>query len=112
MLKRLRDALVKVWTLDSYGKTFQKYPVSYRDFDHTLKHVDKARAKLSMMTEEADHFDGMEFDKAEIEKYIADIIISTVRLAEVAPCGPIDIDKAVYKRMVTKMGVVIPEEGK
>ncbi len=104
MLKLLRDRLRELWTNEEYSPEFNAYPALHRDFDHALKHVQKPAQKLQNMCEEADHaWTGMTWSREEIEKYLADIIISAVRAAEKAPCGRIDLEKAIRERIKDKM---------
>ena len=109
MLKRLTEALRKAWTEETYSEEFQARNSIYKNFDHALKHIDKARARLMMMTEEADHHREPLacFPKGDIEKYLADIVISVARAAETCPWGPIDLEKAVRERMAKKMDVIL-----
>lgn len=105
MLKLLQTELPKLWTDELYSKEFLASTSKYRDFDHALKHVLKSAVKLLEMTEEADHsgagpgaFDGM-------KKYLADLIICTVRLSLTNPDGgAIDLEQAVLERIERKMG--------
>ncbi len=110
MLKILQEELPKLWTDELYSKQFKSSPSPYKDFDHALKHVLKAAGKLLEMTEEADHrgvpspfedtVSGFEGSK----KYLADLVISTVRMALTCPDGPIDLEQAVLDRIERKMG--------
>jgi hypothetical protein len=107
MLKMLATALRKAWTEETYSQEFQARESMHKNFDHALKHVDKARSKLHMMCEEADHFDRPMtcFPREEAEKYLADLIISAVRAAETFPLGGVDLEKAVLLRLKAKMGI-------
>lgn len=106
MLKQLQEAIEKAWTQNGYSEEFNKSPSKYKDFDHALKHVIKATAKLVSITEEADH-DGVVVNLLDdaIKKYVADLVISTVRLANTCPLGKFDIEEAVRTRMLVKMDV-------
>lgn len=106
-LKLLQDGLKKLWTNELYSGTFNASPLKHKDFDHALKHVFKAAARLQEMTEEVDHSDEIVFDKGAIRKYLSDLIISTIRLANVCPIGEIDIEASVFDRIERKMGVKI-----
>jgi hypothetical protein len=109
-LKLLQDGLKKLWTNELYSKTFNASPVKHKDFDHALKHVRKATQALENMTEVVDHSDEVVHDPAAIRKYIADIIISAVRLANVCPTGEINVEQAVFNRVEQKMGAAIERE--
>ncbi len=107
MLKLLAAVLKKAWTEETYSQEFQAREAIEKNFDHALKHVDKARAKLAMMCEEADHQDRILscFPRADVEKYLADLIISTVRAAATCPLGPVDLEQAVRDRLKAKMDI-------
>ena len=109
MLKLLEKELPKLWTDEFYGKRFLESPSTYKDFDHALKHVLKAAVKLQNMVEEADH-DTAFFPISEMEKYLADLVISTVRAALKAPGGSIDLEKAIVGRIESKMGVKLDND--
>lgn len=98
----LQEAVAKGWTGEFYGAEFKARQSAYKDFDHALKHVRKAAQALENLTEKADHgavWDGRE----QIQKYIADIIISAARLANVSPIGIMSLDGAVIRRLEQKI---------
>lgn len=107
MLKLLETELPKIWTQDHYSKAFNESSSPYKDFQHAGLHVGKALKKLENMIEEADHVDNPLscFKKEEVEKYLADIVISVVRMALKNPNGPVDLEKAIRERVLDKMGV-------
>lgn len=107
MLKLLETELPKIWTQDQYSKAFNKNPSCYKDFQHAALHVGKALQKLQNMVEEADHVDNPLpcFKREDVEKYLADIVISVVRMALTNPSGPVDLEKAISYRVLDKMGV-------
>lgn len=102
----LQRAVATGWTNEGYSEQFNASPSIYKDFDHALKHVRKAVQALENMTEEMDHQGALRlgFDSRDkIKKYVADIIISAARLANVAPFGVIDLDAAMFKRLDEKI---------
>jgi len=103
ILKTLREALPKLWTDELYSEEFRSSPCPYKDFDHALKHVMKAAVMLQNMVEEADH--GAVWDPLPVKKYLADLVICTVRAALKAPGRPVDLERAVLERIELKMGV-------
>lgn len=106
MLRFLQQQLRKLWTDELYSEEFRARKSSYKDFDHALKHVRKAAQTLENMTEEADHSGSLQvFEAAALKKYIADILISTVRLANTTPLGVVDLEQSVLERIERKMGV-------
>lgn len=112
MLKRLQDELPKLWTYEKYSDQFKTNPAAHRDFQHALLHAFKAAGKLLEMVEAADHADGPErgltyFPQADVEKYLADIVISALRMATKNPTGQVDLELAVVARINSKMGAKI-----
>jgi hypothetical protein len=105
-IQRLQDGLKKLWTDELYSEQFRNSPSKYKDFDHALKHVRKAAQALENMTEEADH-GRHDFDHAAIRKYVADIVISAIRLANVSPTEMFNLETAVFERIERKMGARI-----
>lgn len=106
MLKLLQQELPKLWTDELYSAEFRGRVSLYKDFDHALKHLRKAAQALENMTEEADHSGEMTpFRREDLEKYLADLVICTVRLALKSPRGAIDLERAVLYRIERKMGV-------
>ena len=104
-LKRIQEGLKKLWTDELYSEQFKSSSVKHKDFDHALKHVLKAAVRLQEMTEEADHSGGSSnIDHGAVKKYVADLLISAIRLANVSPTGTVDIEKAVFDRIERKMG--------
>jgi hypothetical protein len=113
MLNILETELPKIWTQDQYSKAFNENPSPYKDFQHAALHVGKALQKLQNMVEEADHRDSVNvscFREQDVEKYLADIVISVVRMALTSPSGPVDLEKAIAFRVLDKMGVRLPVE--
>ncbi len=111
IIKRLQEELKRLWTDEQYSNEFRARPSLYKDFDHALKHVRKAAQALENMTEEADHSGMAEiFDREMLQKYIADIVISAVRLANVAPGVMIDLEDAILQRIELKMGAKIVDQ--
>lgn len=98
----LQKAIAEGWTDDGYSGQFKASPSSYKHFDHALKHIRKAAQALENMTEAADHGE-ISFTPELIRKYVADIIISAVRLWNVSPAGPLAVDQAVVARMDKKI---------
>lgn len=108
-IKLLQNGLKKLWTNELYSETFNASPIKHKDFDHALKHIRKAAQALENMTEEVDHQE-MDLDPAAVRKYVADVIISAVRLANVCPSGEIDVEQAVFDRIERKMGAKLNHE--
>ena len=108
MLRKLQRVLNKIWTLDEYSPQFKRDKCLYRDFRHTIAHLFKAVGRLNEMVEEADHTGSLDaFSHTLMCKYIADIVICAARCGITAPKGEIDVEGAVYRRMIDKMNVNI-----
>ena len=109
MLKRIQAELPKLWTNEDYSKEFNASPSKYKDFQHALAHVSKAVGRLWEMVELADHCpaENVEphFDQADVKKYLADLVICSLRMAVKNPTGEIDLEKAVFDRIEEKMKV-------
>lgn len=94
-----------------YGKAFDESAAMHKDFQHALVHIVKAVGKLSAMIENADHDRASlkeTFPRAEVEKYLADLIICAMRMANTPPDDlreRIDLEDAVLNRIEEKNGV-------
>ena len=53
----------------------------------------------------------MTFPHHEVEKYLSDIVISTVRMALKCPSGPVDLEVAIPARILGKMKVQLDSVG-
>lgn len=102
----MQEEIEKHWTDKSYSLEFRASTCPYKHFQHGVMHAQKAGNRLMEMVEEADHT-GPEgaFPSDKVEKFVADLIICAVRLANKAPGGPIDLERAVFDRIEEKMGV-------
>ncbi len=97
-MKKLADEVAEVWTDLQYPYEFNTEPSPIRHFTHALMHVLKACGKLAEMVDAADHQYGWKGGADPTEKALADIIISTQRMAEKAK---VDLGKAVTTRLST-----------
>jgi len=92
------------WTAH-YHRDFRATPQTHKDFGHALLHIHKAGGKLASIIDEAEHagYDWAEPAKrAEVEKYIADMVVCALRMANTCPDGTIDLQSAVERRLVAK----------
>jgi hypothetical protein len=90
----------------AYSELFIRNPCIHKDFQHALVHVAKASGKLWTMVESADHtINTQNFPKAEVEKYLADLVICAIRMANTNPSGLVDLEAAVIHRLESKNGV-------
>lgn len=89
------------WSI-AYSEAFQASPLHYKDFQHALVHVVKAAGKLAAMIDDHDH--GRVVEDPNVPKYLADLVICSIRMANVAPGGKIDLQEAVEARISQKNG--------
>lgn len=103
------------WTI-RYSQDFRSSPLSHKDFAHTLHHVSKAAGKLHGLADDMDHNRAVADDnapisgtKAQYAKYVADLVVCALRLANTFPGGVIDLQSEVQKRIEDKNGTKLPE---
>jgi hypothetical protein len=88
------------WTAH-YHRDFRNSPMTHKDFGHALLHIHKAGGKLAAIIDDAEH-GGHDFDHAEVGKYVADMVICALRMANTCPGGVIDLQRTVEQRIVGK----------
>jgi hypothetical protein len=88
------------WTV-RYHYDFRASPIAHKDFAHALLHVQKAAGKLAAVVNDAEH-GGSEFKPEEIDRYVADLVICAVRMANTCPGRTIDLQRAVEDRIEDK----------
>ncbi len=108
-VKTIKEIQVKLpWTI-KYSTDFRSNPMSHKDFAHGLTHVGKAAGKLHEFVDNMDHDRdtalGFGGNKEEYAKYIADLVICALRMANTFPGGVIDLETEVIKRIESKNGV-------
>ena len=92
------------WTAH-YHRDFRATPQTHKDFSHALLHVVKSSGKLAVIIDDAEHagYDWADPEKrAEVEKYVADMVICALRMANTCPDGVIDLQAAVDRRLAAK----------
>lgn len=92
------------WTAH-YHRDFRSSPMTHKDFGHALLHVLKASGKLAAIIDDAEHggYDWADPAKrADVEKYVADMVICALRMANTCPDGVIDLQRAVDERLTSK----------
>lgn len=92
------------WT-SHYHRDFRSSPQTHKDFGHALLHVHKAGGKLAAIIDDAEHagYDWADpANRADVEKYVADLVICALRLANTCPDGVIDLQRAVEQRLLAK----------
>jgi hypothetical protein len=85
-----------------YGEAFKQSSVPHKDFEHALIHIMKAAGKLSAMVDDADHNRPNSFPIENVQKYLADLVICSMRMANTSPSGLIDLWNAVIDRIESK----------
>ena len=101
-LRELQSSLP--WTAH-YHRDFRSTPMTHKDFAHALLHIHKAGGKLAAIIDEAEHagFDWADPEKrAEVSKYVADMVICALRMATTCPDGQLDLQRIVEDRLAAK----------
>lgn len=91
---------------DTYSQAFKDSRVPHKNFAHGLTHVQKAVGKLSEIVDDGDHESPLVyFPKEEVAKFLGDVVVCAIRMANTNPTGTIDLQKAVLDRIAQKTGV-------
>lgn len=88
------------WT-GHYHRDFRSTPMVHKDFAHALLHIHKAGGMLAAVVNDAEH-GGHDFDHATVGKYVADMVICALRMANTCPNGVLDLQRAVEDRIIGK----------
>mgnify|MGYP000536589358 CR=1 FL=1 len=88
------------WTVH-YHRDFRASPMSHKDFGHALLHVQKAAGKLAAVVNDAEH-GGSDFPPESVDRYVADLVVCALRLANTCPGRTIDLQRAVEDRIEAK----------
>ncbi len=92
------------WTAH-YHRDFRANPQTHKDFSHALLHIHKAGGKLAAIIDDAEH-GGFDWDKhdqrADVGKYVADMVICALRMANTCPDGVMDLQRLVEDRLTAK----------
>jgi hypothetical protein len=92
------------WTI-RYSRDFRSNPQTHKDFAHALVHVHKAAGKLAALVDDMDHDREVADDPTLRErhaKYVADLVVRALRMANTFPGGVIDLQRATEERIATK----------
>lgn len=88
------------WTVH-YHHDFRASPMAHKDFGHALLHVTKACGKLAAVVNAAEH-GGSEFRPEEVDRFVADLVVCALRMANTCPGRTIDLQRAVEERIENK----------
>lgn len=88
------------WTTH-YHHDFRASPMTHKDFGHALLHVTKACGKIAAAVNDAEH-GGSEFKPEEVDRYVADLVVCALRMANTCPGRTIDLQRAVVDRIEQK----------
>ena len=88
------------WTVH-YHHDFRATPMTHKDFGHALLHVTKACGKLATVVNIAEH-GGSEFAPEMVDRYVADLVVCALRMANTCPGRTIDLQRAVEDRIEIK----------
>lgn len=88
------------WTVH-YHRDFRASPMTHKDFGHALLHVTKACGKLASLVNDAEH-GGSDFHAPDVDRYVADLVVCALRMANTCPGRIIDLQRAVEERIETK----------
>lgn len=98
------------WTI-RYSNDFRSSPITHKDFAHALHHVSKAAGKLHALADDMDHDRTLADDatlRDQYGKYVADLVVCALRLANTFPGGVLDLQRAVHERIENKNETVLP----
>jgi hypothetical protein len=101
----IRELQTKLpWTI-RYSTDFRSNPQTHKDFAHALHHVSKAAGKLHALADDMDHDRELANDptlRERYAKYIADLVVCAIRMANTFPGGVVDLQNAVQHRIEEK----------
>ena len=92
------------WTI-RYSRDFRAAPVTHKDMAHALHHVSKAAGHLHGLADDMDHDREVANDPTLRErygKYVADLVVCALRIANTFPSGAVDLQQAVQQRIEEK----------
>ncbi len=108
--KTLRELQTSLpWTVH-YHHDFRASPMTHKDFGHALLHVQKAAGKLAALVNDAEH-GGCDFKPEDTDRFVADLVVCALRMANTCPGHVIDLQSEVEARIATKNGEGVPQGG-
>lgn len=93
------------WTI-KYSSDFRGNPQPHKDFAHAVVHAQKALGNLCSIIDDLDH---RKESLGIPQKYIADLVICALRMANTFPATKINLEEEVINRIETKNQVKITE---
>ncbi len=109
-MKTIRELQTSLpWTI-KYSCDYRASPLPHKDFAHACHHASKAMGHLHALVDDMDHDRELATDPAlrdRYAKYVADLVVSALRMANTFPGGSIDLEDAVVERIETKNGVTL-----
>lgn len=113
MSKSLRELQLRLpWTI-KYSRDFRANPQTHKDFGHAVVHATKAIGRLASLVDDMDHDMDVALTPSlqqNYEKYLADLVICAIRMANTFPGKMIDLEKAVVERIESKNEVKLWNE--
>jgi len=88
------------WTVH-YHHDFRASPMTHKDFGHALLHVTKACGKIAAVVNDAEH-GGSTFKPEDVDRYVADLVVCALRMANTCPGRTIDLQRTVIDRIEQK----------
>lgn len=94
------------WNLSTYKTDFLDNQIPHRDFAHALLHVTKAAGRIAAIIDDAEHLGGSgvvahedERHKEGVARYVADLVICAMRMANTVPGPMLDLQAEVERRL-------------
>lgn len=104
-MKSLRELQTSLpWTV-KYRRDYRANPQSHKDFGHAALHVGKALGHIQGLVDDMDHDREVAADptlRERYAKYVADLVVCALRMANTFPGGVVDLEAAVIDRIALK----------
>ncbi len=104
-MAELREIQLTLPWSTHYSREFKANPIPHKDFAHALTHVSKAAGRLHGLVDEMDHNREVSDNpnlRQEYQKFLADLVICALRMANTFPGGVVDLERAVLERLRDK----------
>lgn len=100
------------WTI-RYSNDFRSNPQSHKDFSHAVLHTQKALGNLAALADDMDHDRTLADSPGikEYHRYIADLVVCALRMANTFPGGVCDLQRAVEDRIESKNNTKLVKKG-